>query len=138
QSFFGDIAARLLGDALLVWLWRDIGHDAEVASIRQSLDTRLHSLTGAATEVVQKQQLPSHIPEMLHDVLEQKRAMGSESTFVCGKVTPPSPQSPGGQVVLAWLGDSRLRLWGPQGERTHDLAGAFEKYERWSTLRGPV
>lgn len=138
QSFYGDLAARLLGDAVLAWLNDGLPPGLDREAIRAALAARLHALTASATEQVQRRPLPEDIPPMLRDVLEQKRGMGSESTFICGRIDLPGPQFPQGRVVLAWMGDSRLRLWGPGGERSADLGGEFKTEQRWSSRRGLV
>lgn len=138
QSFYGDLAARFLGDALLAWLSDRLPLTTDAATIRTALSAYLRDLTGPATEQVQRHPLPPDIPPMLRDVLEEKRALGSESTFVCGRIDLPGPRFPQGRIVLAWMGDSRLRLWGPEGERSADLGGEFKTEQRWSSRRGPV
>ena len=107
-------------------------------SIGDGLAAYLQGLTTTASEAVQDQPLPDDIPLMLREVLEQKREYGSDSTFVCGRIDLPGPSFPSGRVVLAWIGDSRLRIWGPQGERTAELGDTFKMAERWSSSRGPV
>ena len=94
--------------------------------IRAALTIYLRELTGPATEQVQRQPLPSDTPPMLHDVLQEKQALGSVSTFVCGR------------VVLAWMGDFRLRLWQSDDIHAADLRDDFETSQRRSTRRGPV
>ena len=138
QSFYGDLAARYLGDALVTWLSDGLPPTMELEAIRAALTTYLHDLTGPATEQVRRHPLPSDIPQMLRDVLEEKRALGSESTFVCGRVDLPGGEFPAGRVVLAWMGDSRLRLWGSGDGSPADLGGVFETAQRWSSRRGPV
>jgi hypothetical protein len=71
-------------------------------------------------------------------VLEQKRGKGSESTFVCGRIDLPNATLPQGRLVLAWMGDSRLRVWGPSGERTRELGDRFQTAQRWSSRQGLV
>ena len=34
--------------------------------------------------------------------------------------------------------DTRLRLWGPDGERTAELGDLSQMAQRWSSCRGPV
>jgi len=138
QSFYGDLAARYLGDALVAWLSDSLPPTMEPETIRAALTTYLHDLTGPATEQVRHHPLPSDIPQMLRDVLEEKRALGSESTFVCGRIDLPGGDFPAGRIVLAWMGDSRLRLWGSGDESPADLGGVFETAQRWSSRRGPV
>lgn len=138
QSFYGDIAARILGDALLTWLFEATPTSGDANSVSSSLTRYLTDLTKAATEAVQRQTVPENIPPMLREVLEQKREHGSESTFVCGRIDLPTPQVPEGRVVCAWLGDSRLRIWGPAGERTAEFGDTFRTEQRWSSKQGPV
>ena len=71
-------------------------------------------------------------------MLEEKRELGSEATFVCGRIDLPGAGLPQGRLLLAWMGDSRLRFWGPAGERSAELGDTFHTDQRWSTRRGPV
>lgn len=138
QSFYGDLAARMLGDALVEWLWNQSVDNADVESLSVALTEHLNALTAQATELVQSHQPSEDISPMLREVLEQKRAKGSESTFVCGRIDLPSAKSPDGRVFLAWMGDSRVRFWGPLGERTRELGDTFQTAQRWSSRQGPV
>jgi hypothetical protein len=138
QSFFGELAARFLGDALVTWLWESLPVMLPAAVISATLTTHLRQLTVPASALVEVWPLSAAAPSLLRDVLEQKRARGSESTFVGGRLDLPSPDAPAGRLVLAWLGDSRLRLWAPDGERTADLGETFLTRQRWSTQRGPI
>ncbi len=138
QSFYGDLAARLLGEALLDWLWNHATPAEDRQALEWSLTSALESLTGPATEQVQQHAVPEGVPDMLRLVLEDKRARGSESTFACGRIDLPGPGVPEGRLVLAWMGDSRIRLWGPGVERTAELGGRFDIAQRWSSRRGAV
>jgi hypothetical protein len=136
QSFFGDIAARILGDGLLKWLE---GLPAGGISIpSEALSGFLGELTTRATSWVQQYPIPEEIAPMLLEVLEEKRELGSEATFICGRIDLPSASLPQGRLLLAWMGDSRLRFWGPVGERSAELGDEFHTNQRWSTRRGPV
>src|SRR5579885_2646318 len=86
QSFYGDLAARLLGDALCDWLAAagSIAHDR--AAVAHELTAHLEELTGEATRSLANQPLPETVPRRVRDVLVQKRGLGSESTFVCGRI----------------------------------------------------
>ena len=137
QSFFGDLAARYLGDALVEWLSNELPPTMDIETCRRALTDHLQSLIGPATEEVQHFPLPTDIPPMLRDVLEEKRSLGSESTFVCGRIDWPSDNFPTGRVVLAWMGDSRLRVWSDDDQGV-DLGGVFDTAQRWSTRRGLV
>jgi len=138
QSFYGDLAARYLGDALVDWLLERLPPAGDPGTIRTALTAHLRDLTGPATELVQRQPLPPDVPPMLRDVLNEKRALGSESTFVCGRIDLPDHDSPSGRIVLAWMGDSRLRLWRGDSALPVALGGVFETAQRWSSRRGLV
>jgi hypothetical protein len=138
QSFYGDLAARYLGDALAAWLGERLPPAMVPETVRTALTTHLQGMTGPATEVVQRYPLPRDIPPVLRDVLEEKRTLGSESTFVCGRIDLPGADFPAGRIVLAWMGDSRLRLWMDDDARAASLGGVFETAQRWSSRRGLV
>lgn len=136
QSFYGDLAAKYLGDALLLWLQElpDTLTDAE--SFQATLHDALYALTATGTELVQQVALPSNLPDILREVLEEKRGLGSETMFACGRLDLPRTEFPQGRVLLAWMGDARLRVW--YGKHELQLPGEFETKQRWSTRRGPV
>lgn len=138
QSFYGDLAARYLGDALVDWLLERLPPAGDPGTIRTALTAHLRDLTGRATELVQRQSLPPDVSPMLRDVLNEKRTLGSESTFVCGRIDLPDHDSPSGRIVLAWMGDSRLRLWRGDSSLPVALGGVFETAQRWSSRRGLV
>jgi hypothetical protein len=136
QSFYGDLAARFLGKALLAWL-RRLPRTIEPDPIAESLSSCLQTLAGPATRAVLSHLLPAGASPLLRSVLEEKRANGSESTFACGRIDLPAPGLPDGRLVLAWMGDTRIRLWGPRGE-VAGPDGPFAQERRWSSRRGPV
>jgi len=131
QSFYGDLAAHLLGDALVYWLWKRT--PTLVETLQKDLEAFVDSLVEPASKQVETYPIPSDLAPMIYQVLEQKRAVGSESTFVAGLFDFAA-----GQLFLAWMGDSRLRLWGKDGEITGRLGDAFHTQERWSTRRGRI
>jgi hypothetical protein len=137
QSFFGDLAARILGDSLLRWL-EGAPTATDAARLGELFFDYLQRLTEGATRWVQAYPMPEGISPMLRDVLEQKRGLGSEATFVCGRIDLPGSTLPQGQLLLAWMGDSRLRFWGARGERSAEFGDSFHTEQRWSTSRGPV
>lgn len=138
QSFYGDLAARLLGDALVRWLSVDAPASMSVEVVQASLIRLLDGLTVSIGDAIRGQELPSGCPAMLRDVLEQKRRYGSESTFIGGRLDRPGALFPQGRFLLTWMGDSRIRLWGTSGDRTSQLRGAFSAEQRWSSRRGLV
>lgn len=140
QSFFGNLAARLLGDELLDWLWsgKDLHDNANATS--EALLGMLHALKKPGSALVKDFSLSEDIPSMVRDVLEQQRSIGSQSTFICGRIDLPGDAYPKGRAIFAWMGDSRLRIWGAyEGEeRTTELGDTFHTRERWSTRVGTI
>jgi len=137
QSFYGDIAARYLGDALLEWL-KGLPDKLDLETLTETFGEYLRVLTGRGSELVNQHQLPAGLAPMINEVLEQKRLSGSDTTFVCGLIELPTKAKPEGQMLLAWMGDSRLRFWGPKDERTSELGETFTVAQRWSSRRGAV
>jgi hypothetical protein len=131
QSFYGDLAAQLLGDALVEWLWNRNPPNPE--AFREELADFLDALVETAAARVAEHPLPENLPPIVRQVLEEKRALGSETTFVAGLLDTDADV-----LLLAWMGDSRLRLWGKEGERTDRLGDTFHTQERWSTRRGRI
>lgn len=135
QSFFGDLAARFLGDALTNWLTQEIPPAMDGPAVQNAIHTFLSDLTRNATQRIENHPVPAE-PALLYEVLLDKKARGSEAMFACGRIDAPSPQFLAGRVVLAWMGDMRLYLWRTNGRV--NLGGSHETDHRWSTKRGPV
>jgi hypothetical protein len=135
QSFFGDLAARILGEALVQWFWENVTSllKSSDGALRSALGEFLDSLVAPASQQVARISVPDHLPPMVREVLEEKRGLGSESTFVAGRLDLRT-----NRLYLAWMGDSRLRLWDEQGEITAKLGQTFHTAERWSTRRGRI
>lgn len=132
QSFYGDLAARILGDTLLKWAWNlDFGQPDDY--IQENLRQELKTLTDEASRLVRDYPIPENVPAMVRGVLDKKRAIGSEATFVMG-ILDFSQEA----ACLAWMGDSRLRLWRASQEINAPFDGLFKTSERWSTVKGPV
>jgi len=132
QSFFGDIAAKNLGEDLVHWMF-DLDLKLSQDEISQLLHNHLESLAPAATKLVQEFKVPDNLPLMLQKALDQKRIIGSETTFISGCVDIASQS-----FIFAWMGDSILRIWGPDREKTSAFSHSFQKNERWSTSKGCV
>lgn len=138
ESFYGELAARFLGDALVAWLWDSLASGALEEGISPlALHDYLSSLTAVATEQVQALPLPAGIPPALREVLEQKRAMGSEAVFVCGALELPSTPTHKGIAVFAWMGNAELQLLGREADSIQPLDAAWDDRQRWSTRSGP-
>jgi hypothetical protein len=133
QSFMGSLAANLLGDALLDWLWQLSDEARVVEKVGRDLTKLLDNLTEQASAQVLAFPLPEDLAPMLLKVLEEKRLLGSESTFCAGLFDTRS-----NKLVLTWLGDSRIRLWDNRGEQTGQLGDTFHTRERWSTQKGSI
>jgi hypothetical protein len=130
QSFYGDLAAQILGDTLLEWLWKQYNNSEMIA---EDLMPVLQSLARQAQEKVDRYALPVHIPSMVREVLEKKRALGSESTFVAGMLDLKK-----NKFACVWMGDSRLRFWSARKELTSKLGDTFHTRERWSSRNGLI
>jgi hypothetical protein len=137
QSFLGDLAARYLGTNLVAWL-KTVPRGLDVNEYRSLLGAQLTCLVPEAEAQVQRFPLPDSISPMLRVVLEKKRKLGSETTFVCACVSLPDADFPRGWLLLAWMGDSRLRVWNRSGEVFQEYASTFQTMQRWSTSRGAV
>jgi hypothetical protein len=135
QSFSGELASRLLGDALVEWLWSlpSDGLTQDVASLERDLAARLATLTQEAQPLVTAVEVPASLPPVVREVLEQKRALGTESNFVAGLLDTTAEVA-----LLTWCGDCRLRLWHGETELTGELGETFLTRERWSSRLGIV
>jgi hypothetical protein len=138
QSFLGGLGADVLGDDLMSWLWDRLPSTEDHAEIREALTEHLDALTKTATVEIRRKPLRKDLEPLHREVLDEKRAAGSESMFVCGRIDLAGGECPDGRLVLAWMGDSRIRLWRGQQERTSELGNHFHTAERWSTLHGPL
>lgn len=135
-SFHGELAAKMLGDALVEWVTQQkppLLTDGKQAQVR--LHQHLQSLTVEATKQIQSHIIPPPVSPWVRDVLEEKRTLGSEAAFVCGCLDDPSEK---GNLFLAWMGDIRIRLWDRGIEHSHLLGDSFHTIERWSTRRGAI
>ncbi|MGH9768840.1 MAG: protein phosphatase 2C domain-containing protein [Blastocatellia bacterium] len=131
-SFLGNLAARFLGDHLVKWLWE---HPSVVKTeqLQRELSRHLSELVGPASHLIENCPLPHGLQPIVREILEEKRAYGSEAMFVCGRIEWPAQRSQG-QVALAWLGDAELQVC--------DRSGRWRRFlgvtaERWSSARGP-
>lgn len=136
QSFFGDFAAQYLGESLLSWLQFSLPSTLSKDEIIESLTDYLQGLTGPATKEISQYALPGNMSSMLRGILEQKRLYGSETMFVCGRVDLPCEEFIDGRIILAWMGDSRLRVW--RHSTPIKLPDTFTTEQRWSSRRGAV
>jgi len=137
QSFFGDIAANILGDELLLWVNdQPLTMDKELLS--ESLTTCLTKLTDKASKLVQDHSIGTNNAALIEAVLEEKRSLGSESMFVCGRIDRASEELPWGRMILSWMGDERIRIWSKRKEVSQELGIGSSVDQRWSTKQGIV
>lgn len=137
-SFQGHLAARFLGDRLLDWLWYELPPGVQGEGLSIALGDHLRAWATPATEVVGQHPLPGDLPAAERDALEALRQVGSECTFVCGRIDLAGEGQPQGRIALAWMGEERLRLWGRSREHTDELPAGFAPGQRWSTRQGPL
>jgi hypothetical protein len=131
QSFMGDLAARVLGDALLEWLWQ-IDRPADAAAFATHLEKELARLISLGAKTVAEFKLPPRLPLMLVQALENQRAYGSESMFVAGRLSTHGSDT---WAALCWLGDSPVAAIDVDGELI-DLGPRGHTSERWNALTG--
>ena len=134
QSFFGGICARRLGQAVLDFIWSQ-PLASESTALQTDVTGFLEALRPEVAQALTELALPTELPAVLRQVLEDKRRRGSESMLLAGLLDTLA-----GRLTLIWIGDSRLRLWGPVGEVTTEWlpATSFDTRERWSSRRGVI
>lgn len=132
QSFYGELAARILGDKLLKWAW-NLNFELHDDQIQENLRRDLDALTNEASQMVRGYSIPEHVASMLRNVLDKKRIIGSEAMFICGSIDFRNDAA-----GFAWMGDSRLRLWKGEKELLAPFTGLFKTSERWSSVKGPI
>lgn len=138
-SFFGDLSAKFLGDRACEWLLYNTYSKNLNKEMMQTEFTRfLQEIVEDGTRMIREFHIPDEVTGILRDVLEDKRNHGSETTFVCGRIDLADGSDSEGSLFIAWLGDSRLRLWKDDEEKTSLLGDTFHTSQRWSTSKGPV
>jgi hypothetical protein len=144
QSYHGGVAARELGPRLVNWLWRQAPQLAgDEAALRRSLQEFLDRLTSPISEALNAYQQEAALPQvhastagLLQEALEEVRASGSETTFSSGYLALPDKQFPKGLLVLAWLGDSPIRVWDAGGGQRRFPGDEFAEGQHWSSRHG--
>lgn len=133
-SYRGDFAAHFLGTHLLNWISATGHAERNEASFHEYL----HSLRECAAEQMSRLTVPSDLPLLLRDVLEDKKRIGSETMFICGRVDVFNGIHPYHRIWLTWHGDVRLRLWQHGQESGEFLGGSNSTRQRWSAARGLI
>lgn len=130
QSFMGDLAARLLGEALIDWLW-DAKKPESPEAFSKSVGAALDELATRTGQKVAEFQLPAGLPGILVQALENQRKYGSESMFVAGRIALGNDP----WVGLCWLGDSPVAAVDVDGKLV-DLGPKGHTSERWNATTG--
>jgi len=136
-SFFGDIAAKFLGDRLLEELHRDLG--SELAAMdtdserKEKMTQCLNDWARDSHDKVEKVEL-SQLPFLHREALRGLRDQyGSETVFVCGRISfHDSNQDP--TLMLIWMGNSPAYLFSE--EKPIPTGGEWDHNNRWSTKLG--
>lgn len=129
QSFYGDVAARFLGEKLVTWL---AVFDAAPEQLSEHLDGALREWVPEATALVDAKKPGPDVPPMLRDALERKRLNGSETMFVAGLIDTANDY-----LAVCWMGDMRLWLWDKAGTPIDLSDAVWDTKERWSSRVGP-
>lgn len=137
QSYFGEIAAKHVGDAL-IRLLNDIGPREDPDIVSDQLHDRLKDLTHDAKETIEAYPLPDRISGLHREVLLSKKQLGSSTVYSCGRIDLPSLAHPEGRILLAWQGDVRIRLWSEASEQTERLGSRFNTAHQWNSRYGSI
>lgn len=136
SSFCGNIAARVLGDELVEWLWGLEADNLSTASaLSETAKSYLLKLQPKAEREVSRYQIPDHLPPLVQQALEAQRAYGSEAVFVGGRIDHPTSESPAGRLLLVWMGDTQAHLYDDAGNEI-DIGASFNPNDRWSSTQG--
>lgn len=136
SSFSGNIAASILGEAMLDWLWSlDADHLTSASALSETAKSFLLKLQPKAERQVSRYAIPDHLPALVRQALEAQRDYGSETVFVAGRLDHPGADSAGGRLLLVWMGDTQVRLYDDAG-RQIELRATFDASDRWSSVQG--
>ncbi|NDJ51635.1 MAG: protein phosphatase 2C domain-containing protein [Chloroflexi bacterium] len=131
QSFMGDLAARLLGDALIDWLW-EIERPESDEAFSEQVGEALDDFTKDTAEQVAEFALPPELPPIVKQALEMQRDYGSEAMFVAARVCLDAAVP---WIAICWLGDAPVAAIDIDG-RLMDLGPKGGTAERWNATTG--
>lgn len=140
QSYYGELAAKLVGDRLLDWL-ADIGvpSPADQVQLQRRWENSLRELTITADELLRQHVISPDIQGMLREVLSDKKRLGSATMYCGGRIDFPDNAIPEGRILLAWQGDIRCRIWNGTAEATEArLGNRFDTREQWNSVAGSI
>lgn len=137
SSFCGNLAARILGDGLLEWLWlQEVPRMGSSNALREATAAFLNRLQKQAQIEVAEYEIPDHITGLIRQALESQRDYGSEAVFVACRIDHPSPSIPDGLISIVWMGDTRVRVLRDKDGSEVDLGGDWGNANRWSSTQG--
>src|SRR5574341_1143123 len=132
QSFMGDLAARILGDELLNWLWSLDQKPPDAQVFSRAVAQALNAMAATSAQQVTDYELPPGLPPILKQALEMQRQYGSESMFVAGRLALGGSDP---WIALCWLGDSPVAAIDIDGQLV-DLGPHGHTSERWNATTG--
>ncbi len=136
SSFCGNLAARLLGDGLLEWLWAlDIAYLGGAEALSEAASSFLNRLQKHAQHEVEDYEIPGQMSPLVRQALEAQRAYGSEAIFAACRVDHPGPLLTEGLISVFWMGDTQIHVLDEDGQLI-DIGGTWDNVNRWSTARG--
>lgn len=144
SSFFGGLAAQILGEGLLGWLCKNdvinmLSIQSDAMVVRASLYQALNERTKLGSDYVSAKDLSRIKYPQSRDIYEKRRiTVGSQSNFICGSIEPRTGNLPNGRVWLFWLGDAILRGWFDDKDVSDLLQPQGKSGEGWSSSSGVV
>ena len=138
QSFFGDFASSYLGERLLEWAEFEFTLDKTIEELGREFSQFLGNITEYASIAINEVSIPDNTPRLFREVLEEKRKLGSESMFICGRVSLPRKKLANGRLVVASMGDSRVRFGTHKQWSDIPKTDELDAGKRWSSRRGCV
>lgn len=136
SSFCGQLAARILGDSLLEWLWSvDITYINGASALGEAAKGVINRLQKQAQYEVEAYQMPQQMSPLVRQALESQRTYGSETVFAGVRIDYPSPTIPDGLLSVCWMGDTQVRVFGDDGKEIK-IGGRWDNSNRWSTTQG--
>src|SRR5688572_21522049 len=136
SSFCGNLAARILGDNLLDWLWSlDVAYLGGASALNEAAMSYLNRIQKQAQLEVNEYQIPTEISGLIRQALEAQRTYGSEAIFAACRIDHPSAMMPEGLVSVMWMGDTQIHVLDEDG-RSFDIGGEWSNGNPWSTVQG--
>ena len=142
SSFFGGLAAQIVGEKLIGWLWdhqtqEKLSSNPEPKVAINHLASVLNAETKFASQLLAKKDIKALSSPFLRSHYEKIfTEIGSQSNFVCGYIEVDTANPALGDVWLFWLGDARMRVWNNREERSQELNGQWLSEQSWSTKHG--